>query len=43
VPVVAEVNALLMPNWPSAPGRVNHFIIIISYDNNAGTYKYTDT
>jgi hypothetical protein len=43
VPVVAEVNAQMMPNWTNNGGRTNHYITIIGYDDNAGIYYYTDT
>jgi hypothetical protein len=43
VPVVAEVNAQMMPNWTNYGGRTNHYITIIGYDDNLGQYYYTDT
>lgn len=49
VPVVAEVNANVMPNWPRG-GQTNHLITIIGYndlvhnqDGTYGIYYYTDT
>lgn len=50
VPVVAEVNALMMPNWPNKSGSIHHLITIIGYndlvhnqDGTYGIYYYTDT
>ena len=49
VPVVAEVDALDLPNWKwnntgvQKPSHVYHYITIIGYDDNAGIYYYTDT
>lgn len=43
VPVVAEVNAQLMPNWTNLGGFTNHFITIVGYNDNNSTYQYTDT
>lgn len=43
VPVVAEVNAQLMPNWVNHGGNTHHFITIVGYDNTQGIYYYTDT
>jgi hypothetical protein len=50
VPVVAEVNAKLMPNWPNNGGQVLHFITIVGYDSTIqnsdgsfGQFYYTDT
>jgi hypothetical protein len=43
VPVMAEVNAELMPNWTNNNGRINHAITIIGYDNSQSIYYYTDT
>lgn len=50
VPVVAEVNAQLLPNWPNKGGQTLHFISIIGYNDSAlapdgtyGEYYYTDT
>ncbi len=44
VPVVAEVNAAMLPNWVDhGPGLVKHQIAIIGYDNIKGTYTYVDT
>jgi hypothetical protein len=43
VPVVAEVNARLLPNWPSAGAPIKHYITIVGYDDVQGTYDYTDT
>jgi hypothetical protein len=42
VPVVAEVNANLLPNWPGG-GQIKHAITIIGYDNTSGTYTYVDS
>ena len=49
VPVVAEVNAKLLPNWPSG-GTTLHFITIVGYnttvrnsDGSYGQFYYTDT
>lgn len=43
VPVIAEVNARLMPNWPNTGGLTRHYITIIGYNDSNGTYQYTDT
>jgi hypothetical protein len=43
VPVVAGVNATLLPNWTGQTGMVKHYITVVGYDDNAGTYAYTDT
>jgi hypothetical protein len=50
VPVVAEVNARLLPNWDNNGGRTLHFVTVIGYDDNVhnsdgtyGIYYYTDT
>lgn len=43
VPVVAEVNAAMMPNWQEAGLNINHAITIIGYDDTSGYYFYTDT
>lgn len=42
-PIVAEVDARYLPNWPPLSGQKNHYITIIGYDNAAGQYAYTDT
>lgn len=49
VPMVAEVDANLLPNWPGGH-RVNHQIAIIGYDRHAvaddgttGVYYYVDS
>lgn len=49
-PVVPEVNAQLLPNWPNKGGQTLHFITIIGYDDgyhnsdgSYGRYAYTDT
>lgn len=42
VPVVAEVNANMLPNW-NVSGMNRHYITILGYDDTAGTYTYTDT
>ena len=42
VPVVAEVNANMLPNWQRT-GMNRHYITILGYDDTAGTYTYTDT
>ena len=43
IPVVAEVDASLLPNWKGASGLIKHQIAIIGYDNVHGTYTYVDT
>ncbi len=43
VPVVAEVNARLLPTWSPDGPAVNHFITIVGYDDTAHVYYYTDT
>lgn len=43
VPVVAEVNSQLMPNWPHNGELTRHFITIIGYDDVNSRYFYTDT
>ncbi len=48
VPVVAEVEALDLPNWKWTsnnikPQQEKHFITIIGYDDTVGIYYYTDT
>lgn len=42
-PVVAEVDARYLPNWPTLSDQKNHYITIIGYDNATGKYAYTDT
>jgi hypothetical protein len=42
VPVVAEVNANMLPNWPSS-GSTYHLITIIGYDNTTNQYTYVDS
>ena len=42
-PIIAEVNARLLPNWPSAGSQKNHFITIVGYDDGKHEYTYTDT
>ena len=42
VPVVAEVNANMLPNWQRT-GMNRHYITILGYDDNQGIYYYTDT
>ena len=42
-PVVAEVNAQFLPNWPALDRKKNHFITIVGYDNTTRQYTYTDT
>ncbi|HLY31428.1 MAG TPA: hypothetical protein VKQ36_10385 [Ktedonobacterales bacterium] len=42
VPIVAEVDAGMLPNWQES-GNIHHFITIVGYDDNAGIYYYTDT
>src|SRR5262249_23167006 len=43
VPVIAEVNARLLPNWSSAGRPISHFVTIVGYDDVHGTYVYTDS
>jgi hypothetical protein len=42
-PIIAEVNARVLPNWPSAGSQKNHFITIVGYDDGKHEYTYTDT
>ncbi len=42
VPVIAEVNARMLPTWTSG-SRINHFVTIVGYNDSNGTYYYTDT
>lgn len=42
VPMVAEVNAQLLPTW-NTTRSINHFITIIGYNDSTKTYYYTDT
>lgn len=42
-PVVAEVDAQYLPNWPEIDRKKNHFITIVGYDNARQVYTYTDT
>lgn len=42
-PVVAEVDAQYLPNWPEIDRKKNHFITIVGYDNASREYTYTDT
>lgn len=42
-PVIAEVDARFLPNWPDPGEQKNHYITIIGYDNATGQYAYTDT
>lgn len=42
VPVVVEVPLNYLPNSVGNNG-VNHFVAIVGYDDNAGTYSYIDT
>lgn len=42
-PVVPEVNARLLPNWPHDGDPIFHFITIVGYDDVAGLYYYTDS
>lgn len=41
-PVVAEVNANMLPNWPGG-GQIKHAITIIGYNNTSGNYTYVDS
>jgi hypothetical protein len=43
VPVVAEVSARLLPNWPPQGQTINHLITVVGYDDTKGIYYYTDT
>jgi hypothetical protein len=43
VPVVAEVNARLLPNWTPEGSVIKHFITVVGYDDHAGSYYYTDS
>ncbi len=42
VPVIAEVNAQLLPTW-NTNRSINHFVTIIGYNDSTSTYYYTDT
>jgi hypothetical protein len=42
-PVVVEVDARFLPNWPTLHVQKNHYITIIGYDDATGEYAYTDT
>jgi peptidase C39-like protein len=43
VPVVAEVNARQLPNWPPQGKPIRHFITVVGYDDTNGIYYYTDS
>lgn len=43
VPVVAEVSARLLPNWPTQGKAIRHFVTVVGYDDTKGIYYYTDT
>jgi hypothetical protein len=43
VPVVAEVSARLLPNWPPQGKTIRHFVTVVGYDDTQGIYYYTDT
>ena len=43
VPVVAEVNARLLPTWPPQGQAIHHLITVVGYDDTQGLYYYTDT
>jgi hypothetical protein len=43
VPVVAEVEARLLPNWAPQGKPILHFITVVGYDDTQGIYYYTDT
>lgn len=43
VPVIAEVNARLLPNWSPKGQPISHFVTIVGYDDVNGTYVYTDS
>jgi hypothetical protein len=42
-PIIAEVDARYLTNWPDPGEQKNHYITILGYDNATGTYAYTDT
>lgn len=42
-PIVAEVDARYLPNWPPLSDQKNHYVTIIGYNNATGKYAYTDT
>jgi hypothetical protein len=42
VPVLVEVDANKLPNWPGG-SLVKHAIAIIGYDNTSATYTYVDS
>lgn len=42
-PIVVEVDARYLPNWPPLSEQKNHYVTIIGYDNASGRYAYTDT
>ena len=49
-PVVVEVNAQLLPNWPDNGSQTLHYITVLGYSDNFlnkdgsyGEYYYTDT
>jgi hypothetical protein len=42
VPVVMLLDAYYLPNW-QLNHTVGHFITIIGYNDDAGTYDYVDT
>ncbi|HEY8323351.1 MAG: hypothetical protein ACHQ1E_00880 [Ktedonobacterales bacterium] len=46
VPVIVEIDASnqYLPNWPNNGSTlVKHFVAIVGYDDNQGTYTYIDT
>jgi hypothetical protein len=43
VPVVAEVDTTLLPNWSPQLGHIKHFITVVGYDDTTGVYYYTDS
>jgi hypothetical protein len=42
VPVLVELPAKYLPNWPNN-NSVYHMVAIVGYDDNAGNYTYIDT
>lgn len=42
VPVIVEIPAGYLPNWPSS-ATVYHFVTIVGYNDSTGQYQYVDT
>jgi hypothetical protein len=42
-PVLAEVNAAMLPNWNEPGKSVYHIVTIVGYDDTTNQYTYLDT